>query len=66
MLMGGGAYGPHIFPETQESWSKVGHVAKEIVTVFSVTFIFLSNSNWSNGQNAPLYSNEKCLGISLL
>jgi len=37
---GGRACGrrPPIFSNLQESWSKVSHAAKELATVFSVTF----------------------------
>ena len=53
-----------IFSKMQESWSKSGYAAREMITVISVTFSFFSNGRWSNGQNAlPL--NEKCLGTSL-
>ena len=41
-----------IFSNMQESWSKSGCAAKEMITVLSVTFSFLSNSSWSNDQNA--------------
>ena len=39
-----------IFSNLQESWSKATHAARELATVFSVTF-FCSNS-WLIGQNA--------------
>ena len=52
-----------IFSKMQESWSKSGYAAREMITVISVTFSFFSNGSWSNGQNAlPLM---KCLGTSL-
>ena len=41
-----------IFSKMQESWSKSGYAARELITVISVTFSFSSNSSWSNGQNA--------------
>ena len=41
-----------IFSKMQESWSKSGYVAREMITVISVTFSFFSNGSWSNGQNA--------------
>ena len=41
-----------IFLKLQESWSKVGNSARELTTVFSVTF-FSSSSRWSNDQYAP-------------
>ena len=53
-----------IFSKMQESWSKSGYAAREIITVISVTFSFFSNSSWLNGQNVPP-PNEKCLGTSL-
>ena len=37
--------------KSQESWSKVSHAAREMVTVFSLNFR-LSNSSWSNSQSA--------------
>jgi len=47
-----------IFSKMQESWSKSGYAAREMITVISVTFSFFSNSSWSNGQNAlPLMKN---------
>ena len=52
---------PPISSNLQESWSKVSHAARELATVFSVTF-FLSNNSWSIGQNA----NSRCLDTSLL
>ena len=54
-----------IFSKMQESWSKSGYSAREIITVISVTFSCFSNISWSNGQNAPPPPNEKCLGTSL-
>ena len=41
-----------IFSKLRVRWSKASHAAREIVTVFSVTFFF-SNSSWSSDQNAP-------------
>jgi len=41
-----------IFSKMQESWSKSGYAAREMITVISVTFSFFSNGSMSNGQNA--------------
>ena len=60
-----GASRPPIFSNWQESRSKVSHAARELATVFSVTFRFcFSNNSWSIGQNAPP-PNRWCLGTSL-
>ena len=42
--------GTPILSNLQESWSKGSHAARELATVFSVTFF--SNNRWSIGQNA--------------
>ena len=34
-----------IFSNSQESWSKVSHAARELATVFSVTFLFVFSNN---------------------
>ena len=39
----GGRRAPPIFSNLQESWSKGSHAARELATVFSVTF-FSNNS----------------------
>ena len=51
-----------IVSNLQESWSKVSHAARELTTLFSVTFLG-NNSSWSIGQNAPL--KRRCLGTAL-
>ena len=33
---------PPIFSKMQENWSNVGHAAREMVTVFSVTFFLVT------------------------
>ena len=38
----------------QGSWSKVGHAAREMAMVYSLTFVVISKSSWSNCQDAPL------------
>ena len=48
----GGASRLLIFSNLQESWSKASHVARDLTTVFSVSFVF-SNNSWSIGQSAP-------------
>ena len=42
VLMGGvGQHAPpSIFSIMKESWSKIGHAAREMVTVFSITYFF--------------------------
>ena len=65
MLIGrrGGRHSP-IFLKLRECWSKDGHAAREVVTVYSVTF-FSSNSILLllvAGQSTPPSSNGKCLG----
>ena len=61
MLIGGRSSPPK-FSKLYESWSKVSHAAREMVTVFSDTFF--SNSSWSNDQSAaPLH--WKGVGASL-
>ena len=44
---------PPIFSNLQKSWSKGSHAGRELATVISVILFFLSNNNWSVGQNAP-------------
>ena len=58
-----GGISPTIYSNSQESWSTVGHAARELLaTVFSVT-LFFSNNSWSIGQNAPL--NNRGLSTSM-
>ena len=52
----GGVGGSHHAPiclKLQESESKVKHSAGDLATVFSMTFLFSSNSSFLNGQNTP-------------
>ena len=58
-----GCHAPNIV-KIARKFVKVGHAAREMVTVFSVTFF--SNSSWSNGQNAPLLPMEVLRPISAL
>ena len=56
-----GASRPQIFSNLQESWSEVRNAARELATVFSVTF-FIKLVIWSK---RPL-PNRRCLVTSLL
>ena len=58
--MGGVGGVTPIVSNLQESWSKVSHAARELTTLFSVTFLG-NNSSWSIGQNAPPLKG-RCLG----
>ena len=49
----GGIASTPIFSNSQEIWSKGSHAAREVATVFSVTFSFFSNNSWSISQNVP-------------
>ena len=50
----GGASRPPIFSNLQESGTKGSHAARELATVFCVTFcLSFNNNSWSTGQNAP-------------
>ena len=48
----------------QETWSKVGHAAREFAILFSLKHhLGFSNNGWSTVQNTPP-SNVECLGSS--
>ena len=52
----GGRHSP-IFLKFQESWSKRGHAAREMATVYSLSFFLerytATTNSWSNYQNTP-------------
>ena len=64
--MGGmGVCCPPIFSNVPETWSKVSHAARELVTACSMTCLFFSSNNsWSIGQKVPPPHGE-CLSTSL-
>ena len=64
LLMGHGGGMPPIYSNLEESWSKVSHAARELATVFSVTFLFLATVVHQMVKSTPP-PNGKYLGTLL-